>query len=73
MNISNENDKEIIRATQAGTSEALFDVVQLHGEDFTEVNVATVFNELAKVAANKSAEEKDSIHNHNTFQNLIGE
>ena len=72
MNISNEIDKELIRAADAATSEDLFEVVKVHGEDFTEPNVATAFSELAKVGSKAGAQEKASIHEDPTFQILIG-
>ena len=72
MNISNEHDKEIIRSTESGNSKSVFEVVQLHGEDFSEVNVATAFHELAKIGSNKGADEKKAIQDNPTFQSMIG-
>ena len=48
-------------------------VIEAHGEDFDEMNVATCFHELAKVAKGKSREELEEMHVHETFQNLVGE
>ena len=48
-------------------------VIEAHGEDFDEMNVATCFHELAKVAKGKSKEELEEMHLHETFQNLVGE
>ncbi len=47
-------------------------VIEAHGEDFDEMNVATCFHELAKVAKGKSKEELEEMHLHETFQNLVG-
>lgn len=72
VNIGNENDKEIIRASAKGTHGALYDVVKLHGEEFTETNVATTFHELAKVGNQKGDDEKAAIQKDPTFHTLIG-
>ncbi|KAK9792761.1 hypothetical protein WJX73_009565 [Symbiochloris irregularis] len=71
VNIGNENDKEIIRASAKGTHEALYDVVKLHGEEFTETNVATTFNQLAKIAEQKGDDGKAAIQKDPTFHTLI--
>ncbi len=50
----------------------LSQVIEAHGEDFDEMNVATAFHELAKVAGKKSKEEMEGTHVHETFQTLVG-
>ena len=47
-------------------------VIDAHGEDFDEMNVATCFHELAKIAKGKSQEELEEMHVHETFQTLVG-
>lgn len=48
-------------------------VIDAHGEDFDEMNVTTCFHELAKIAKDKSKEEMEEMHVHDTFQTLAGE
>ena len=48
----------------------LLQVIESHGEDFSEVNVATAFHELAKAAEGKDLQD---VHVHDTFQTLVGE
>lgn len=62
----------MIRATQNGKPSDILEVVKLHGEDFTEVNVATTFHELSKLAAGFSEADKKELQQDPTFQNLIG-
>ena len=50
----------------------LVKVIEAHGEDFDEMNVATAFHEIAKVAKGNSKEELEEMHLHETFQNLVG-
>jgi len=47
-------------------------VIESHGEDFDEMNVATAFHELAKVGKGKSDKELEEMHVHDTFQSLVG-
>ena len=45
-------------------------MIEDHGEDFDEHNVATAFQELAKEKANVGNED---VHAHETFLKLVGE
>ena len=45
-------------------------VIESHGEDFDELNVATAFHELAKVA--KGDKDREELHSNETFLKLVG-
>lgn len=47
-------------------------MIEAHGEDFDEMNVATCFHELAKLSKDKSDKELEEMHVHETFQTLVG-
>lgn len=47
----------------------LVKVIEDHGEDFDEHNVATAFHQLAKSDSNKGNQD---VHEHETFLKLVG-
>lgn len=71
VNIENEIEKELQRAGDRGGIKSLLQVIESHGEDFDEMNVATAFHELAKVAKGKDDKELEEMHVHDTFQSLV--
>lgn len=71
VHIENEIEKELQRAGDRGGIRALLQVIESHGEDFDEMNVATAFHELAKVGKGKSDKELEEMHVHDTFQSLV--
>jgi hypothetical protein len=69
VNIPHEVDKALMKASEKGGIDALFKVVEEHGEDFNEGNVTTAFHELAKVV--QSGQDKENVHVNETFQTLV--
>ncbi|KAK9805665.1 hypothetical protein WJX72_010802 [[Myrmecia] bisecta] len=71
VHLGNEVDKELLRAAESGVDQ-LFYQVESHGDTFTELNVATTYEQLAKLAEGMSEEEKkQKIHDNKSFQTLV--
>ena len=65
-------DKSLSSAAESGDPEAVFKVIEEHGQEFSESNVTNSFAALAQVADGKGLDEA-AVHGHRSFQTLVGE
>ena len=65
-------DESLSAAADSGDPEAVFKVIEEHGQEFSESNVTNSFAALAKVADGKGLDE-GAVHGHRSFQTLVGE
>ena len=59
-------------AAESGDPEAVWKVIEEHGEQFSESNVTNSFVALARVADGKGLDEA-SVHGNRSFQMLVGD
>jgi hypothetical protein len=64
-------DESLSAAADSGDPEAVFKVIEEHGQEFSESNVTNSFAALAKVADGKGLDE-GAVHGHRSFQTLVG-